>query len=168
MTNPTPRFLRAMTATVLAGVLLSGCDSGSSNVVRTPTTPPSSGPVVPSETSPAPARHPAVVVTPAEGLRDQQRVRVSASGFSPDEVLQVVQCADKGASTGPGDCNLGGMLSVASDASGRVSAQLQVVRGPFGANKIVCGGQQRCLVSVTQASLSPSEEADTPIGFAVG
>ncbi len=72
------------------------------------------------------------------------------------------------ARSGPGDCNLTGMLSVNSDAAGRVSTRLQVLRGPFGANKIVCGEQQRCLVSVTQASLSPTEEADAPIGFAVG
>ena len=71
-------------------------------------------------------------------------------------------------SPGPGHCNLTGMLSVNSDAAGRVSTRLQVLRGPFGANKIVCGEQQRCLVSVTQASLSPTEEADAPIGFAVG
>lgn len=168
MTTPMRGHVPAVTTVVLAGVLLVGCSSSPSNVVRTPTARPSSSSTLPSPTSSSPARHPAVVVTPARGLRDRQAVRVSASGFSADEALQVIQCADKADSTGPGDCNLSGMLSVTSDAAGRVSAQLQVLRGPFGANKIVCGGHQRCLVSVTQASLSPTEEADASITFAAG
>ena len=158
MTNPTPtnpaaRSVRAMTAAVLAGVSLGGCGSNSSTVVRTPTVAPLSSSAVPSTTSPAPARHPTAVVTPAKGLRDRQIVRVTATGFSAGEALQVIECADKGTTTGPGDCNLTGMQSATSDAAGRISTQLQVVRGPFGANKIVCSKQQRCLVSVTQASL---------------
>jgi hypothetical protein len=106
-------------------------------------------------------------VIPATGLRDKQTVQIRASGFSPNKLLQAVQCADKGTDTGAADCNLAGMLAVTSDATGRVSAKLQVLRGPFGANGIVCG-QQGCLVSVTQASLAPSEEADARIEFATG
>jgi hypothetical protein len=48
----------------------------------------------------------------------------------------------------------------------RVSVDLVVLRGPFGTNNIICGARQACLVSVTQASLSPTEEADAPITFA--
>lgn len=107
-----------------------------------------------------------MTVTPHSGLRDGQQVRVAAAGFSPDEPLQVIQCADKGNATGPGDCNLTGMLTVSSDASGRVDVRLKVLRGPFGTNRIVCSAHQHCLVSVTQASMQPSEEADAPITFA--
>ena len=91
---------------------------------------------------------------------------VKASGYSPNEALQVIECADKGTKTGASDCNLTGMLAVTSDATGNVRAQLRVLRGPFGGNKIVCGSMQHCLVTVTQASLAPTEEADGPIEFA--
>ena len=110
--------------------------------------------------------HPRVVVTPSLGLRNRQTVRVIGSGFTANEALQVIQCAVKGASTGPADCNLAGILATTSDSLGRVSVDLVVLRGPFGANKIICGPRQACLVSVTQASLSPTEEADAPITFA--
>lgn len=172
MSRLTPRRCFALAAAVLVAVVLSGCGSSTSNVVRTPTVPrpsasPSSSSTVAS-TSSTPAARPTVTVAPSTGLRDKQVVRINAAGFSPSEALQIVQCADKGGSTGPGDCNLSAMLSATSDATGRVSTQLQVQRGPFGANHIVCGAQQRCLVSVTQASLAPTEEADAPIQFAAG
>ncbi len=109
-----------------------------------------------------------MTLTPATGLRDKQVIRVTATGFSPGEALQVIECADKGASTGPGDCNLSGMQSATSDPNGRISTQLQMVRGPFGASNIVCSKQNPCLVSVTQASLSPTEEADARVEFAAG
>jgi len=92
-------------------------------------------------------------------------VLVQASGFSPGEALVVTQCAAKGAATGPGDCNLTSMQSITADSSGRVSVEFTVSKGPFGANKIVCGPAQACLISVTQATLSPTQEADAPISF---
>ena len=67
----------------------------------------------------------------------------------------VTECAAKGAATGPGDCDLNGMQSVTSDASGQVKIDLTVTKGPFGANNIVCGPAQACLISVTQATRRP-------------
>lgn len=58
------------------------------------------------------------------------------------------------------------MQSVAADAGGTVEVRLRVVRGPFGANRVTCVQPRACLVSVTEASLSPAEEADAPISFA--
>jgi hypothetical protein len=169
MPTPTPSISpRRIAAVALVAAVLSGCSSGSSDVVRTPTAPaqtPSATASSAATTSGA-AGKPAVTVTPAKGLQDKQIVLVSASGFSPNEALQVIECADKGTKTGAGDCNLTGMLAVTSDASGNVRAQLRVLRGPFGGNKIVCGSMQHCLVTVTQASLAPTEEADGPIEFA--
>jgi hypothetical protein len=118
--------------------------------------------VAPSSSGPRVQR---VTVTPASGLTSGQLVHVSGSGYSPDEPLVVTECAVKGAKTGAGDCNIGGMVSADSDASGNVEIGFIVVKGPFGANQIVCGSQQPCLISVTQAALSPTEEADTPIQF---
>ena len=163
---------RTLLAALAVGVgVLAACGGSSPSVVRPPaTTPPvttpATGSSAPSETSSALPVHPALTVTPSRGLHDGQQVSVRATGFSPEEALQVIECAAKGEATGPGDCNLTGMLSATSDANGRVDLTLTVTRGPFGANKIVCSARQKCLVSVTQASLSPTEEADADIAFA--
>ena len=155
-------------------IVLAGCGSSGSGVVRppastgAPVTPAASTPgsALPTSTSAEVHVNPTVSVTPSRGLADQATVHVQGAGFSPGEQLQVIQCADRGGATGPGDCNLSSMLSVSSDSGGRVSATLTVLRGPFGTNRVTCTAQQRCLVSVTQASLRPSEEADAPITFA--
>src|SRR5208282_5808244 len=73
--------------------------------------------------------------------------------------------AAKGTAAGPADCDLTSMQSVTAAASERVNVELTVTRGPFGANNIVCGPAQACLISVTQATPSPTQEADTPINF---
>lgn len=171
---------RLLATATLAGLVLVACSSSkSANVVRTPVPPATTSSAVTtssaassasssagSATSSAAKAHPTATVTPSTGLKDKQLVQVAGSGFTPQEALQVIECADKGNATGPGDCNLASMQSVVSDTSGHVRAQLQVLRGPFGGNSIVCGPKQRCLVSVTQAALVPTEEADVPIQFA--
>jgi hypothetical protein len=105
-------------------------------------------------------------VTPATGLARTQKVLVQASGFAPGESLVVTECAAKGTATGPGDCDLTSMQNVTADASGRVKTEFTVRKGPFGANNVMCGSGQGCLLSVTQATLSPTREADAPISFA--
>ncbi len=171
--NSTIRYIQLVTATVVAGATLTACGGNSPNVVRAPTAPLTSNfhatrSPSPSPTSSTPTVHPKLIVTPSTGLHDKQDIRVAATGFSPGEALQVIQCADKGTNTGPGDCNLSGMQSATSDPNGRISTQLRVLRGPFGANNVVCSKQQPCLVSVTQASLSPTEEVDARVAFASG
>ena len=104
-------------------------------------------------------------MTPATGLKSGQQVLVQASGFSPGEALGVTECASKGTATGPGDCDLTNMQSATSDASGRVMTNLTITKGPFGTNNIVCGPAQACLISVTQAPPTPTQEADAPITF---
>ena len=157
-------------------VLAAGCGSSPAPVTRSPTTTPppatttapatASATAAPSVTATSGnAQH--ATVTPATGLRTGQKVQVQASGFSPGESLVVTECASKGTATGPGDCDLTGMQGVTADAGGRVKVELTVSKGPFGANKIVCGPAQACLVSVTQATPSPTEEADAPIAFAL-
>ena len=90
---------------------------------------------------------------------------MTASGFSPGLSLIVVECADKGKQTGAGDCNLASSAAVQTDGSGRTTTPLTVTPGPFGADNVVCSVKVRCLISVTEASPSPTEEADTPISF---
>jgi len=166
-------FSRRWAAAAVLTVLAAGCGSSPAPVVRSPTTTPppatTTAPAPPSATvtpsATAPSGHQKVTVTPATGLKSGQKALVQASGFSPGESLVVTECAAKGAATGPGDCDLNGMQSVTSDASGQVKVDLTLTKGPFGANNIVCGPTQACLISVTQATPSPVQEADTPITF---
>ena len=167
----TRRTAGPVIAALAMGAVLAACSSSPSDVVRTPTVAPSTSSTPASSTSSTssasgPKGNPTAVVSPNTGLRDRQIVRVTADGFTPAEQLQVVQCADKGTATGPGDCNLEGMTPVTADATGRVVTQVRVLRGPFGGNKIVCSAKQKCLVSITQLSLTPTEEADGAISFA--
>ena len=90
---------------------------------------------------------------------------MSASGFSASESLVVTECANRGSKTGPGDCNLDGVLSVMTSSSGTFEKRFTVQQGPFGSDKVVCGKPYPCIVSVTQPVLSPTEEADAPISF---
>lgn len=160
----------ALAAGVLTTALLAGCGSSSPSVVNAPT---SGAPVssVSVGSSPAASRsagrlRQTVRIVPATGLHNRQQVQVHGSGFTPGEALQVVECAARGNATGPGDCNLSGMLSVNAGSDGRVTTTLTVLRGPFGAGRVVCSAHAPCLVSVTQASLQPTEEADAVIRFA--
>ena len=169
-TTRSPHRRRQAGVAVLAVLALAGCGGSSSVVVHTAppvqTSSSSTGASSSGPASTAASGQPAATVTPATGLTDRQRVQVNGSGFTPGESLEVIECADKGSKTGPGDCNLTGMTPTTADGIGRVSVVLTVLRGPFGANKIVCSAKQPCLVSVTQASLTPSHEADVPIAFA--
>lgn len=159
--------MRFVAAAATALVALTGCGGGGSGIVNPPTQPPSETPsqtASPSATSTAGVEQ-HVTVTPSSGLSARQSVLVSGRGFTPGESLVVTQCAAKGQKTGAGDCNLSGLTSVTADGRGHVRLRFTVVKGPFGGNKIVCSRRQACLVSVTQATLSPTEEADAAISF---
>lgn len=160
-------------AALLALLAVTACGSGSSPLTRSgpsPATPTATAPTTHATPgSPAPAPGTAaqkVTVTPAAGLTSTQKILVQAYGFAPGESLVVTECAAKSSATSPGDCDLTSMQTVTADASGRVKTEFTVRKGPFGANNIVCGPAHGCLVSVTQATFSPTREADTPISFA--
>ena len=159
-------FPRRRAAAAVLVVLAAGCGgSSSAPLTRSPTTTPPPAVTTAPATATATSGHQQIMVTPATGLQSGQRVRVQASGFSPGESLVITQCASKGTATGPGDCNLNAMQGVTADASGRVQAGFTVAKGPFGTNNIVCGASQACLISVTQATPSPTQEADATITF---
>jgi hypothetical protein len=163
-------FPRRRAAATMLVVLAAGCGgSSSAPLTRSPTTtPPPAATTAPATATPsaiATSGHQEITVTPASGLKSGQQVRVQASGFAPGESLVITQCASKDTATGPGDCNLNALQGVTADASGRVQADFTVAKGPFGANNIVCGPSQACLISVTQATPSPTREADAPITF---
>lgn len=160
----------ALLCAALVLVVTTGCGSSGSGVVRPPTDSLTSSiastPAPATSTTPTGHAHPTISVVPSRALADHATVQVHGAGFTPNEPLQVIECAARGNATGPGDCNLTGMLSVSSDDAGKVSAALTVLRGPFGASRVTCTTKHPCLVSVTQASLNPSEEADAAITFA--
>lgn len=106
-----------------------------------------------------------VSISPSTGLSTGTTVHVTGVGFTPNSPLVVNECADKGASTGPGDCNLEGMVATTADATGKVSVDYVVTAGPFGANNIVCGPAQQCLLSISQAVPTPTEEASVSLTF---
>jgi hypothetical protein len=154
------------------GLSLAAC--GSSGKSSSATTSPPAATTAPSATSPSATSPSAtsaasgsqhLTVTPSTGLKSPATVQVKATGFSPNEALVVTQCANKGNSTGPGDCNLAGVQMVTANSAGQVQTQMSVIKGPFGANHIVCSSTQTCLVSVTPVSASPNQEADAPISF---
>ena len=165
------RVIAPASGLALAALLASACGNGSEQVVRPPTGGTGSATSTaraPSGTTGTPSSVPAVqeiTVTPQRDLPARALVRVQASGFTPNQALVVTECAAKSTATGPGDCNLGGIATVASDAHGAVDLRFSVTRGPFGANRITCSATQPCLISVSQATPSPSEEADAPITF---
>jgi hypothetical protein len=163
-----PRRIRPRLLLGSLALLLPACGGGSSVVVRPPESKGSTAASTASTTTtsaPIGSRVQQITVTPSTGLGPSQRVRVTGSGFSPNEALVVTQCADKGPGTSQGDCNLAGYAVTSSDANGDVAVDVTIVAGPFGANQIQCGPGQECLVSVSQATLAPTEEADAPIRF---
>jgi hypothetical protein len=168
-----PSRVVLVAAALAAAVTIGACGGGNGSVVRpgsgTSGTGTSSTSTAPSTTAPSTTAPPAgaqqLQVQPDSGLAATQTVHVTGTGFSANEPLVVAECAAKGAATGPDDCNLAGMLPVTSDATGRVSVDFTVVKGPFGVNKIVCDASQQCLVSVNQATPAPTQQASRAITF---
>jgi hypothetical protein len=162
---------RSVVAVVVVAVgLVAGCGGSSEKVVRPPVTSaaptPSPTPTAaPTMTASRLPGRPVAAVTPATGLVEGQSVAVTGSSFSPGLALVVVQCLDRGKATGSGDCNLPALVSVTADAGGKVATRLKVSKGPFGTPPLLCSATHRCLVSITEATLSPTEEADAAISF---
>ena len=123
-------------------------------------------------TTTAASKEPTITVEPSTGLTDGQKVHIKATGFPATTSVAFNQCADKGNETGAGDCNLGAMVAQApdgtplkTDASGNVEGDYTVHKGPFGANQIVCGAAQACVVSVSNLP-NADVSAATDVTFA--
>jgi hypothetical protein len=167
------RTLLSLTGLTGLVALVSACSSTPASTAQSSvssTVTQSSAPASPAPSASAvmtttPQGRQSALASPATGLRDGQAVAISASGFAPGSSLVAVQCADKGAATGPGDCDVERMSQVTSDAKGHVSVTLRVRKGPFGGNRVICGGAQRCLVSIADAAQPPREQAAALIAF---
>jgi hypothetical protein len=118
----------------------------------------------PTTTTTKPAQ--SITITPNTGLTNNQVVSISGTGYPPNEQLGVTECANKGAQTGAGDCNLGAIKVIKATAAGTVSAKFAAALGPFGANHIICTKAPGCLISVAQAGVAnPNAVATELIHF---
>jgi ABC-type Fe3+-hydroxamate transport system substrate-binding protein len=145
----------------VAAVTLAACGSSGGSK----SSPPATKAKATTTTTKAPAQ--TVTITPSTNLTNGQTVTVVGKGFTPGaKNIGANECAAKGAQTGAGDCDLPGTKTAVPDASGTVTIQFTVNKGPFGANQIVCSAAQKCLVSVSELTASPTQEADADISFA--
>jgi hypothetical protein len=149
-------------AAAILGFTACGGSSGDDNSGTTNPTPTS------APTTPAPVaggQH--MKITPNKGLHTGQTVTIVGTGYTAGKTYGMTECANKGAATGAGDCDLRHIsISPKADASGKVTATF-VVYQKFGSNHIDCTQKPGCLVSLATAGVaSPDEVAAVPIKFA--
>jgi hypothetical protein len=116
---------------------------------------------------PAHASNQTITVVPATGLHAQQLVHLTAAGFKPGALLVVTECADKGAATGPDDCDLPHEHLVHANQAGEVEDSYRVSPGVFAPNHIDCT-RMNCVLAVSALSFDPNEQASASISFAPG
>lgn len=146
-------------------VALAACSSNKASTTTTTTSAPSATTTpttsAPTTTTTKPAQE--ITITPSTGLTNNQVVSIKGTGYPANEALGITECANKGAQTGAGDCNLGGIGTTKASASGTVSATFKVVLGPFGQNQIVCTKSPGCLVSVAQEGVADPNAVATEL-----
>jgi hypothetical protein len=77
----------------------------------------------------------------------------------------VTECANKGAATGPDDCDLPHEHLVHANGAGEVEDSYRVSPGVFAPNHIDCT-KMNCVLAVSALSFDPSEQASALISFA--
>jgi hypothetical protein len=148
-----------------AVLLLAACSSSSkSSSSQPPATSPPATTAAPTTT--AAASKQSLTITPSTGLKDGQVVQVVGKGYTAGTTYSVIECANKGAATGAGDCDLRGIKVATADSTGTVTSPFPVAKGPIGASNVDCSVAPGCLLSVaTAGSANPSEVAAAPISF---
>lgn len=153
------------TACVALG-LLAACGGGSDQLVVRP---PATRAPASAAASPSPARSvtidPHVTVNPSRHLHDGQAVEVRARGFGPNQSLIIIECVDLGKRTGQSSCDLGSLTGISIGADGTGAGQFTVRKGPIGSERLFCTDRHPCIVSVSQATLNPSQTASATIRF---
>jgi len=150
-----------------AGLLFVGCGSSGSSAGTSLKTLPKdvvSTTMVNQATTTTTAPAQTLTMTPAIGITEGQTVQVNAKGFKPNAQLLVLECADKGGSTGAGDCKFD-HPQVNADGSGNVSTTYKVTKGPVGSANNMCTATQKCVVSVSEPSANGASASAT-IAFA--
>ena len=167
MTRTHTRVMAVIAAACALG--LSAC--GSSKSSTPPATTPTTGAAATTAAAPTSAAASSAAATQTITLSPKgpyapgTSVTVSATGFKPNEQVGINECADKGNATGAGDCDLGKIVLLTTDATGAGSGKYVVHKGPFGANNIVCGPKQKCLLSVSELIATGGLSASQDIAF---
>jgi Neocarzinostatin family len=117
--------------------------------------------------APVAASNQTITVTPATGLQAQQTVHLTAAGFKPGTLLVITECADRQAATGPDDCDLPHEQLVRANSAGVVEASYRANPGVFAPHRIDCTVVQ-CVISVSELTFDPSQQASADISFAPG
>jgi dienelactone hydrolase len=100
-------------------------------------------------------------VTPSTGLTDGQPVTVAWTGYTPGQVVNIVQCSGTTATA----CEVGRGKILTPDPTGDGSTTLTVYAGPIGDGQ--CGpGIDTCNIVINDAGLSdPGANVRIPISF---
>lgn len=113
-----------------------------------------------------------ITVTPSTNLADGQTVTVRGAHFKPGVSVIIVECVNHGANTQNTDCTgNGGLFGIppgfTPSASGTFTRSFVVHKSfsGIGGGSNTCSSSSPCIISVTEASNNPSEEADAPIRF---
>lgn len=112
-----------------------------------------------------------MAVSKTTGLVDGDVVQVTGEGFTPGKTLGVTECADKGTDTTGDDCNLGAIGPTAKPVGpdGKYGpVDVKVSKGPFGANQIMCGQPDPCLLSLGELAEGDVERADNTVELSFG
>lgn len=146
------------------GFGVAGCGGGGSAIVVRPPTTPGTSASSPSPTTSA-RIDPHVTVHPSRHLADGQLVHVEARGFGPNQSLITIECVDIGKRTGQGSCDVANLSGISIGPAGTGSASFTVRRGPLGSDHLSCTHRHPCIVSVSQATIDPSQTASAQISF---
>ena len=112
------------------------------------------------------AGKPSIKVSPAKGLKNNQSIQISGSGFTPKDSLYIVQCLVT--AKGQADCNTAGAVPTTVDASGKFTkTAFVVVTGKIGTK--TCGTSKadakNCDISV--GNITGGDSTALPISFAI-
>jgi hypothetical protein len=117
---------------------------------------------------PAHATAPTAEASPNTNLLDGQKVTITASNFSPNANLAVVECA--GPATDGSDCDTDNVKLAPADDTGSLSGKFVVHTGPIGTNGNTCpssngGGCFITVVDIATAQDPTPTAAIAPISF---
>jgi len=158
------KVMKVLSVVGIAGLLLAACGSSSSKSSSDKTVTTTAVKETTTTTTVDP-NAPTMTATPSTDLTDGQTIQVTGAKFPASTALGINVCADKGADTRAGDCDLANLTPVTSDAQGNVTGSKVVHKGPFGSNAVSCTATQACVVSIAQ--LTPDgKNASVTITFA--
>jgi len=116
---------------------------------------------------PAMATAPRARATPNKQLTAGQVLKVTGKGFSPDQVMFVVQCNRDVAAYGEDACNINNYVEVTTTRKGLVPATMFTVQtgtignGTCGTSKV----DRKCYIAISTEDLS--QHANAEVFFAV-